>query len=99
GISKADANARLAEILARSEDTSSKAQESNALMRLIRRFLQWIQKLLPQPAPLEPGKAGPFTKIAQLFVIGLALAVIAYVVIKLIKHFGGRVRTPRVKKK
>ena len=98
-ISKADANARLAAILTRSEYTSSKAQEGSALTRLLRRFVRWILEFLPTPAPLESGKAGPFTKIAQIFVIGLALAVITYVVIKLIKHFGGRVRTPKTKKK
>jgi len=99
GISKADANARLAEILARSEYTSSKAQEASAFTRLMRRLVKWIQSIMPQITPPEAGTAGPFTKIAQIFVIGLALAVITYVVIKLIKHFGGRVRTPKVKKK
>jgi len=97
-LSKADANARLAEILARSEYTSSKAQEASAFTRLVRRLVKWIQSIMPNITPPEAGTAGPFTRIAQIFVIGLALVVITYVVIKLFKHFGGRVRTPKVKK-
>ena len=45
GLSKDDANARLAEILARSEYASSKAQEASAFTRLMRRLVKWIQAL------------------------------------------------------
>ncbi len=98
GLSKADADARLASILSRSEYGSSKTRES-AISRLMQRLLRWLTSILPQRSPLEPGKGSPFTTAAQIFVIGLALAVIAFVAIKLIKHFRGKVRPAKIKKK
>jgi hypothetical protein len=98
GLSKSEAESRLASILNRSEYSSSKAQES-AISRLTQRLARWIASILPQFSPLEPGKGSPFTMAAQIVVIGLALAVIAFVAFKLIKHFRGRVRPARLKKK
>jgi hypothetical protein len=98
GLSKVEADARLASILSRSEYGSSKTQQS-AISRLAQKLISWLISILPQRSPLEPGKGSLFTSAAQIFVIGLALAVIVFVAVKLIKHFGGRVRPARIKKK
>ena len=99
GLTKEEANERLAGILSRSEYESSKGKEESAIKRLLDRLVRWLASILPQMSPIAPGKGSIFTKVAQIFVIGLALAVLVYVAIKLIGYFGGRVRTPGSKKK
>lgn len=74
---KAEANMKLAEILRRPE--YARKVEESAISRLFRDFWRWLQNLIPKPQPLPPGRANLFTKLAPLFVILLALAVIAYV--------------------
>ncbi len=76
--SKTDSSNRLAAILQRAE-YAKPINDGSALARLWRRFWRWIENLLPKPERLAPGRASLFTKIAQLFVILLALAVIGYV--------------------
>jgi hypothetical protein len=69
---------KLAEILQRPE-YARKVKEESALGRLWRQFWQWIQNLIPKPKPIAPGVAGILSKIAQLFVILLALGVLIFV--------------------
>ena len=69
---------RLAEILQRPE-YARKVKEQSAIGRLWERFVKWLQDLLPKPRPVEPGTAGIFSNIAQVFVIALALAVLIFV--------------------
>ena len=69
---------KLAEILQRSEYARKVKQES-AIGRLWRQFWKWIESLIPKPKPIAPGVAGIFSKIAQIFVILLALAVLIFV--------------------
>ena len=76
---KAEASRKLAEILQRPEYARKVTQQS-ALARLMKQFLEWFRNLFPKPKPLSPGSAGLLSKIAQVFVIVLALAVLAYVV-------------------
>jgi hypothetical protein len=76
--SKADNSARLAEILKRPE-YAHKVQQQNALTRLLERFLKWLRSLFPQPKPISPGSAGILSRIAQWFVIILALGVLVFV--------------------
>ncbi len=81
--SKDEEKARLEAILRR-EAYAKKATEESALARLWKRFTAWLRSLFPDSSPqLEPGQASAFSKIAQIFVFALALAVIAYVVWKL----------------
>jgi hypothetical protein len=75
---KADNSARLAEILKRPE-YAHKVQQQNALTRLLERFLQWLRSWFPQPKPISPGSAGILSRIAQWFVIILALGVLVFV--------------------
>ena len=76
--SKAESSRKLAEILRRPEYAKS-INEGSALSRLWTRFWKWIESLFPKPVTLAPGRASLFSKVAQLFVILLALAVLAYV--------------------
>jgi hypothetical protein len=69
---------RLDEILKRPEFTDQKDEES-ALAKLWRRFLQWLNELLPRGKGLAPGASGVLGGFAQIIVISLALAIIAYV--------------------
>jgi Domain of unknown function (DUF4129) len=98
GVTKAEASQRLANILARSE-YASKARQSSALTRILDRFIRWLQSLFPQRSPLASSHGSPLTKIAQIFVVSLAVAVIAYVLLKLLRHFRGRTGKTAVKKK
>lgn len=99
GLTKSEANARLANILTRDEYTASKNQKGSAISRLLDRFVRWLQGILPERSPTAPTRGSVFTRVAQIFVIVLALLVIAYAVFKLFKHFRGRVRSTKTKKK
>jgi hypothetical protein len=76
---KTEANRKLAEILQRPE-YAQRVKAESAVSRLWRNFWQWIVSLLPKQQPLAPGSANLFTAFAQIFVILLALGVIAYVI-------------------
>jgi hypothetical protein len=76
--SKAEANEKLAAILSRPE-YAKKDSEVSAIARLWQELVKWVMSLLPKRAPLEPGSASLFSKFAQIFVVGIALAVIVYV--------------------
>ncbi len=91
---KAEESRRLAEILQRPEYARKVSQES-ALSRIVEQFFKWLQSLFPKPKTVSPGTAGMFSTIAQVFVIVLALAVLAFVM-KLILP---RLRRPRRSKK
>jgi uncharacterized protein DUF4129 len=76
---KAETSRKLAEILRRPEFAHEVAKE-NALVRLLKRFLEWLRSLLPKPKPISMGGVTWLSRIAQVVVILLALAVLAYVV-------------------
>ncbi len=76
---KAQHSTKLGKILQRPEYARKVKQES-AIGRLWRQFLKWLESLFPKPKPIAPGTAGIFSKIAQVFVIVLALAVLIFVV-------------------
>jgi len=69
---------KLAEILQRPEYARKVKQES-AIGRLLRQFVKWLENLFPKPKPIAPGAAGVLSKVAQVFVIVLALAVLVFV--------------------
>ncbi len=91
---KADASKKLAEILQRPEYARGR-NEVSALSRLWRDLLKWMESLLPKPQRLTPSSTSWFTTFAQIFVVLLALAVIAYV----FKLFAPRVFQKRRTKK
>lgn len=79
--SKDEARARLSNILRRDE-YAKRAEEGNALSRLWLRFVAWVRSLFPNAPQIEPGRAKFFSQLAQVLVVALALAVIAFVVWK-----------------
>ena len=93
GAGRAEANERLAGILSRSE-YAQKVREGSAIGRLWQAFLRWLRTLLPKRGSMEPGRANLFSAFAQIFVVVLAVAVIAYV----LKMFAPSVLRARKKK-
>jgi Domain of unknown function (DUF4129) len=91
--SKAERTKKLSEILQRPEYARGQ-RDVSALTRLGRDLLKWLESLFPKQQ-LTPGRASLFTTFAQIFVIVLALAVIAYAV----KLFAPRVFHKRGTKK
>jgi hypothetical protein len=94
---KSETSRKLAEILQRPEYARKVTQQS-AIARLMKQFLEWFRNLFPKPKPFSPGSAGILTQIAQIIVIVIALAVLAYVV-KLFLPRLLRNRNPRKKTK
>ena len=76
---KAEATRKLTEILKRSEYARA-GKEPSAISRLLSDFWKWLRSLIPKPQPLATGNPSLFTTIAEIFVVLLALAVIAYAV-------------------
>jgi hypothetical protein len=90
---------RLAQILQRSE-YQKKAAEGSALARLWQRFLRWLNSLFPKSdSTVSPERAVTISRGAQFFVVGLALAVIAYVIWKLAPRFRRRNKSKKSKKR
>lgn len=79
--SKDENNARLAEILRRSE-YNKQAEEGSALNRLINRLMRWLGSLFPQTKPLQPGNAMALSRVAQVVVIGVCVLAIAFLIWK-----------------
>ncbi len=71
--SKTEAIERLAAILRRSE-YAQQNREGSAIARLFRDLVRWLLSLLPKRTPLKPGQAGLLSRLAQIFVIAIALA-------------------------
>jgi hypothetical protein len=88
GMSKAAATDKLAGILHRSE-YAHQVKEGSALERLLRDFINWLKGWLPKPAPFKPGVTSYFIQVAQVLVVLLAVAVIAYVLVKLLPRLKG----------
>jgi Domain of unknown function (DUF4129) len=78
GANKAENSQKLREILGRAEYART-VKQPNAITRLLQQFLKWLENLIPRPKGMSPGTAGLFSKIAQIVVIVLALAVLAFV--------------------
>jgi len=85
---------RLAEILRRPEYIS-KAPEGSALERVLERIVRWIAKLFPNIKPMKPGGSLWIARIAQILVVGICLAAVAF----LVWRYGPRFMQGRRKKK
>ena len=97
GLHGEEASAKLKEILNRQEFTT-KQDAGNALDRLVRQILRWLSNLMPKRREMSPGSANILSFIAQVFVLILALAVIIYVLWKVIPRvLRGRVRLKKPK--
>jgi len=99
GLSRTQANQKSSEILSRPE-YATKANQGLFIFRLLDRFFRWLAKFLPQRSPLAASHGSPFTAVAQIVVLVLAVAVIGYVLVKLIIRFGrsaSKVKTKKIK--
>ena len=85
---------RLAEILRRSEYTQ-KAPEASAIDSLLERLIRWLSKLFPRPKPMQSGGAQAISTVAQVLVVGICVAAIAF----LIWRYGPVLMQGRRKKK
>ena len=92
------ARTRLESILARPEYAAD-PQGSNAFVRLMRDFFEWLAKFLPRPRLGSGGRLNWITRIAQIVVIGLAVVVLLFVLKTLYVWFSGRSRKPKKSKK
>jgi Domain of unknown function (DUF4129) len=89
--------ARLAEILRRPEYNKAAAGES-AIQRLWERFLRWLAKLFPKIKPMQPGTGRALSGIAQIVVIAISVALIAFLIWKFVPGYlrnRGRKKTKR----
>jgi hypothetical protein len=87
-LSKDEDKARLDSILRRSE--YNRATEESAIARLWARFKRWLNSLFPErrARQVEPNQRVPlFSRLAEIIVIALALAAIAYAGWKLAPRF------------
>ena len=92
--SKAEMQGRLSSILQRPEYARKKKEEP-AYARLINWILKWLNSLLPERRQISPERATTVSNFAQIIVIVMALAAIAYV----LWMFAPRLFGPRRKKK
>ena len=97
--SKDEEKQKLEQILKRSEyQTEEKKQEESAIQRWVKAFLDWLRDLLPKGQNVEPSMApaagaGMSPVIVQALVFGLTLAVIAFVIwriVPLLRNRGAR---------
>jgi hypothetical protein len=93
-LTRTEMDQRLTAILHRPEYAHT-AKEESALTRLWRQFWRWIASLFPQRAPLDPSAAKGVSQVAQIFVLAIALAAIAWVARKFLPRF---VRNSQTKK-
>jgi hypothetical protein len=78
--------ARLAEILRRPEYAKS-AAEGSAIERLWEQFIRWLSKLFPKVKPLQPGTGRALSGIAQVVVIAISVALIAFLIWKFVPRY------------
>jgi hypothetical protein len=78
---KSEMRDRLAANLQRSEYAKT-VKEEPALNRLVRQLVQWIARLFPKRQPMGQGGSPVVSRVAQIFVLGIALVAIAYVLWK-----------------
>ena len=79
---------RLKGILARPEYVAG-AKGPNALTKLIRDLLRWIEGLFPQPKSMEPGRANFVSQVLRIVIVVLGIAVVVYAIIMLVRRFSG----------
>jgi type II secretory pathway pseudopilin PulG len=98
--SKDEEKARLASILQR-EEYRADADKESALSRLWDRFTKWLRSLFPKSEPVKANEqtSRAASGIAQIVILGLALAVIAFALWKLLPRFLRRERKARKSKK
>ncbi|HEU4433596.1 MAG TPA: DUF4129 domain-containing protein [Pyrinomonadaceae bacterium] len=88
---------KLESILDRPE-YAAESRGPNALTKLVRDFIRWLESLMPKAEGIEPGRARTFSNVVTLIVVGVAVLLILYVAMLLYKRFKRPAR-PKVRKK
>jgi hypothetical protein len=81
GFGKDEEKRKLDAVLQRPE-YNDKANEESAWERFKRRLREWLRDLFPKSEGLQPGTSLTLSRLAQILVIALALAVIVYILWK-----------------
>ena len=89
---------KMESILARPEYVTA-ARGPNALTRLLRDLIRWIESLLPEQSAVEPGRARIISTVIMIVIVGLAVLMILYVLYLLIKRFKPSVKAKSSKKR
>jgi hypothetical protein len=97
GETKEQSKLRLAGILGRPEYETG-PRRSNALLRVIEDFLNWLRSFMPKPRPLSAGRVDWVVFLAEVVVIGLAGLAVLYILFLVLRRFS-RTRKPKTRKK
>ena len=76
----------------------ARPRQGGALRRLVEEFVEWLNSLLPKGAPITPGESPRVSLFAQVAVIALCLAVLAYVARRLWLRRGLEVKSLKLKR-
>lgn len=95
---KAANKEKLAGILTRPEYATG-AKGENALTKLIKDLIRWFENLFPKPQAMEPSRANAVSRIFQIIVVVLGLAVVGYAAFMLLRRFRVPTRKNLFKKK
>jgi len=94
-VDKEAEKGKMASIL-RGPEYNRKPDEPSALSLLWKRFKEWLASLFPKQSEIEPGQPTVISRLAEIVVMALALAVIVLVVLKFAPRFlrrtGGKKR-------
>ncbi len=99
--SKDEDKQKLAEILRRPEYQKAEPQQESLFQRWWRAFLEWLESVFPSPS-VSPGSAldlGGLRTVLQVAVFALLLALVAFVVWRLLPLFSDRFGAKRKKAK
>lgn len=101
GASKDEEKQRLAEILNREEYNPAEIEDEGPVAKFYRSIVEWLRSLFPAMEPVDPQKPADFTYLRtglQILVLGLAVALLGYVIFRfgplIFKRFGTQV-TPK----
>jgi hypothetical protein len=77
---------KMESILARPEYATA-ARGPNALTRLLRDLIRWIESFMPEPSQADPGRARLMSFVIMIVIVGVAVLMILYVLWLLFKRF------------
>jgi hypothetical protein len=90
---------KLAEILRRPEYNKPAEPEGSAIGRLWNRFVNWLRRFFRGPKPVERGGSPLIGTLAQILVVGVCLAGIIFLVLKLAPKYLNNRRGRKKKKR
>lgn len=94
---KGEMRDRLAANLQRAE-YAKPVKEESALTRVLRQLFEWLARLFPRRRSLGEGRGSMASRAALIFVLGVVLAAIAYVLRKFAPNFLRRGRAKKTSK-